>query len=350
MKWLLASQRAQQRAPTCTGSCNNAMGDADKRPLSVAVPGASGFVGRALVQRLAGDTDFRVRACYRSAPGAAEPNAEVHLTGDLLDTTGWAQAFAGADAVVHTAARAHILNETGAEALAAFRRVNTQGTLAVAQAAAEAGVRRFVFLSTIGVHGDVTAPGRAFSIDDDPAPHSPYAQSKLEAEAGLQDLARESGLEVVILRIPLVHGAGAPGNFARLLGLVRRQLPLPLGSVDNRRSLIGIDNLCAAITACVQHPAARDRTFLVSDQDDLSTPDIIRALAAGLGLPIRLLPCPVALLTLGGAVLGRGDEVRRLVSSLRVDSGPISEALGWRPAVTARAGLMAMAQQSRTTS
>lgn len=314
-------------------------------PLTVAVTGASGFIGRALVARLAADERFAVRGCYRQAPAAWAAGAEVCITGDLLEADGWRAAFSGAAAVVHTAGHAHAMM-ANPDALAAYRRVNVEGAVAVARAAVAAGVRRFVFLSSIGVHGESTAAGHAFREDDVPAPRSPYAVSKRDAEVALAGLAHDTGLELVVLRPPLVHGPGAPGNLRRLLALVRRGLPLPLGSIRNRRSLIGIDNLCSAIAACLTHPAAAGRTFVVSDQDDLSTPQIIAAMADGLGVRARLVPCPVTLLAAAGHLTGRGGEIHRLVSSLCVDSGAISRELGWDPAVPAMVGLAEMARRS----
>lgn len=313
----------------------------DDRRLTVAVTGASGFVGSALVAALARDARFSCRACYRTAPRDPPPGCEIHITGDLGDSPSLSAALIGADVVVHAAARAHIIRELGSDGESAYHRTNVDATLSLARAAAENGVRRFVFLSSVGVHGDATPAGKAFVETDAPSPQSPYARSKLDAEIGLQALA--DVLEVVVLRAPLVHGPGAPGNLGRLLSLVRRGWPIPLGSVRNRRSLLGIDNLCAAILAAITHPDAAGRTLLVSDQDDVSTPEIIAALARGADRRALLVPCPPLLLDIAGGLIGRSTDINRLVRSLQVDSSLISRALGWQPMVAAETGLARMA-------
>jgi nucleoside-diphosphate-sugar epimerase len=308
----------------------------------VAVTGASGFIGRALVQSLADYGRFNVRACYRSLPDRPPRFAAAYEVGDIAMGERWGPTLAGAHAVVHTAARVHVIRESEADALAAYRRVNVEGTMKLARAVIAAGARRFVFLSSIKVNGESTPVDRPFTADDVPAPQDPYGVSKREAEDALRALAATEGLEVVILRLPLVHGPGAKGNLDRLMRLVARGMPLPLGSIVNQRSMIGLANLAAAVAVCLTHPAAANRTYLLSDQEDLSTPELIRAIAEAMGKRPALVPVPAGALRLAGLLTGRRAEIDRLAGSLRVDGTPITAETGWRPAVSARDGIAAM--------
>ncbi|MGB1222496.1 MAG: NAD-dependent epimerase/dehydratase family protein, partial [Alcanivoracaceae bacterium] len=242
--------------------------------------------------------------------------------------------LSGVDCVVHCAARVHQMNDQASDPLASFRRHNRDATLVLARAAADAGVRRFVFISSIKVNGEQTRPGQPFRADDRPAPEDPYGQSKAEAEEGLRAVAAETGMEVVIIRPPLVYGPGVRANFAALMGLVARGLPLPFGRVDNRRSLVFLDNLVDLVLTCCDHPAAAGQVFLVSDDDDLSLARLVRELAAAMGRPARLLPVPVSVMSLVARLLGRADLVKRLFGSLQVEVGPTRERLGWTPPVT----------------
>lgn len=305
----------------------------------VAVTGASGFVGRALVEALAGDERFSCRARYRSPPSFQVP-AEIFVAGDVAES--WDAALRGADMVVHTIARTHVLRETAPDALAEYRRVNVAGTTMLARRAAEAGVRRFVFLSSIKVNGESTPADRPFRETDAPAPIDAYGVSKLEAERALQALAEETGLEVVVLRPPLVYGPGVKGNLARLMRLVRARFPLPLGAVRNRRSMVGLDNLVSAIIACLVAQNAAGQTYLVSDQHDLSTAELVALMARSMEHRANLWPVPLLLLRLAGRLAGRSDEVQRLVGSLRVDSSRLSDELGWAPHVPVEEGIRRM--------
>jgi nucleoside-diphosphate-sugar epimerase len=254
-------------------------------------------------------------------------------TADLRSQGEVEAALPGADAVVHLAARVHVMRDTAADPLAEYRRVNTDATLQLARAAVRCGVGRFVFMSTIKVNGERTA-GRPFSERDAPAPADPYALSKWEAERGLREIA---GLEVVSLRPPLVYGPGVKGNFLRLLKLVRAGVPLPLASVANARSMIYVGNLASAVERALSVSARG--TFLVSDDADLSTPQLVRMLGAALDRPARLVPFPPALLRALGRVLGKGDEVMRMIESLRLDCSGIKQQLQWVAPFTVEQGL-----------
>lgn len=307
------------------------------------VTGAGGFVGRAVV-KLAAARSLSVRACTRQPRADWPEGVEIAVGHDLEPGTDWAAALAGVDALVHCAARVHMLRDAAADPLTEFRHINTAGTLSLARQAAAHGVRRFVFISSIGVNGAETFD-KPFTASSVPAPHSPYAVSKLEAEQGLQHIARETGLEVVLIRPPLVYGPGAPGNFAQLIKAMVRGLPLPLGWVNNRRSFVAIDNLADLILTCVRHPGAANGTFLVSDGEDLSTTALLRRTAAALGRPARLLPVPAPAMRAVARALGKSELAQRLFASLQVDIGETRKVLGWEPVVTVDEGLRRVAAQ-----
>jgi nucleoside-diphosphate-sugar epimerase len=304
---------------------------------TVCVTGASGFIGRALVRQLGRD-GWRVRAATRSAASGFGPWAGVVPGMQLAPDTDWQPALQGADAVVHAAARVHRMRDGAADPLAEFRAINVDGSMNLARQAVAAGVRRFVFLSTVGVHGAQTH-GRAFSTNDPVAPHSDYARSKHEAEQALRALATSSGMELVILRPPLVYGPAAPGNFGLLLSWLRRGLPLPLASVDNRRSLVGLDNLLDLVGLCLIHPAAANQVFMAADGEDISTPELLRRLGQALGRPARLFPVPLVMLRAGARLAGRSGMFTQLCGSLQVDIGATRERLGWNPPFSLGQGL-----------
>ena len=306
----------------------------------ILISGATGFVGQALVAALRAQ-QCSVGRALRQAIADDEPGDVV--VGDIGPDTDWLAALRDADCVVHLAARTHVLDERSADALEAYRRINVLGTIRLAQLAAAAGVRRLVFLSSVKVNGDATT-SRAYTENDAPMPQDAYGITKREAEDALRRIGSETRMEVVILRPPLVYGPGVKGNFLRLLRLIERGLPLPLASVDNRRSLIYVENLVNAIIACVNAPAAAGKTYLVSDGEDVSTPALIGKLATAMGRSPRLLPCPVALLNLGAAMVGKRAAAARLTGSLRVDSSRIRAELGWVPRYSLDQGLNATAQ------
>jgi nucleoside-diphosphate-sugar epimerase len=303
----------------------------------VLVTGANGFVGRPLCDHLL-DQGHRVVAAVRSKAGAPDTGTDVVVTGDLASNPDLSGALLGVDSIVHLAARAHVMRDRSTDPEAAFHHANVDATRFLAQQAVRAGVRRFVFLSSVKVNGENTT-GAPFTEADQPAPADAYGRSKWAAEQELRGIAGATGLEVVVIRPPLVYGPGVKGNFLRLLRLVRKDLPLPLASVRNRRSLVGVWNLCDLIGVCLSQPSAAGETFLVSDQCDLSTPGLLRELSKGFGKRAHLLPSPVWALRALGAVTGQVGAVERLVSSLQVDSGKASRLLGWSPPVSVQEGL-----------
>lgn len=307
------------------------------------ITGANGFVGSALVVKSIAQ-GRKVRAAVRHHGTTIGAAAEVCVLGEFGPDTKWQLALAGVDTVVHTAARVHVMNDQSADPLAEFRRVNVAGTLNLARQAAAAGVKRLVFVSSVKVNGEATLPGQPFKVDDAHVPNDPYGLSKYEAEVGLRALAAETGLEVAIVRPPLVYGPGVKANFAAMVRWLNRGVPLPLGAVvHNRRSLVALDNLVDLLLVCATHPAAANQTFLASDGDDVSTADLLRRIGLALGKPARLIPVPVSWLKLGAAVLGKADVAQRLLGSLQVDIAKNQQLLGWTPPVSVDAALKQVA-------
>jgi len=311
----------------------------------ILVTGATGFVGKALVQRLLADDESRRLVVAVRIDGQPWPERVIPIvTGNLKPSADWSIALEGVAVVVHSAARVHVMHDTEAEPLTAFRAVNVDGTLNLARQAAAAGVKRFVFISSVKVNGESTPNGRAFTEVDAPAPQDAYGQSKHETEQGLRQLAVETGMDVVIIRPPLVYGPGVKANFAALMRAVQRGWPLPLGAVHNQRSLVALDNLVDFIVTCITHPQAANQTFLVSDGHDLSTTDLVRGMAQAVGVPARLLPVPEWALQAGASLLGRRDMAQRLCGSLQVDISKTQELLGWKPPVSVDESLAKMAR------
>lgn len=306
----------------------------------ILVTGASGYVGRAFCAHALG-LGRPVRSAMRwGAPQGTVLHADPVAMGPINGDTDWRAALAGCDAVLHLAARVHVMNDTSADPLRAFREVNTLGTSRLAREAASAGVRRFVFVSSVKVNGEATLHGQPFTASDVPAPEDPYGISKAEAEGELRQIAAETGMEIVVVRPPLVYGPGVKANFAALIRALQRRLPLPLGAItNNRRSLVALDNLVDLLMTCVDHPAAVGQTFLVSDGEDLSTAGLLRRLGQAMNKPALLLPAPPLLVELGARLIGKASAAQRLLGNLQVDIRHTRETLGWTPPISVDEGL-----------
>lgn len=299
------------------------------------VTGANGFVGSTLAARLLlnGEQVLGLRRNQekQSFPTVTLPSFDdmERLRPQLLD----------ADVVIHCAARAHVMNDGAEDPLPLYRQVNRDMTLTIARLAAEVGVRRFLFLSSVKVNGESTSGRGPFQPDETSSPEDPYGLSKLEAEQGLQKIAHETGMEVVIIRPPLVYGSGVKGNFASMISLVNKGYPLPLGAIDNKRSLVGLDNLVDLVITCIDHPAAANQVFFAADGEDLSTSELLRRVARAMGKPPRLIPVPSVVLKLSAMVLGKSALAIRLLGSLQVDTSKNRDLLGWEPPHSVDEGL-----------
>lgn len=314
--------------------------------MTTLVTGANGFVGSALCARLLRD-GTAVRGAVRS-PSSQPDGVEAIAIGSLSPETDWTAALRNVDQVVHLAARVHVMNDKSSDRLAEFRRVNVEGTANLAHQAAAAGVRRFVYLSSIKVNGEFTEAGQPFTADDAPAPEDPYGVSKYEAEQALRQIAADTGMEVVIIRPPLVYGPGVKANFQSMMRWLARGVPLPLAAVtDNLRSLVALDNLVDLVVTCLNHPAAANQTFLVSDGEDLSTAQLLKRMGAAMGYPARLFYLPPALLKLGATVLNKSGIYQRLCGSLQLDIAKSRHLLGWSPPESLDEGLRRAAEDFR---
>jgi len=314
---------------------------------TVLITGANGFIGRTLSTRLLSER-WQVRGTVRDSEDLKKKSVEVETVqlGDIGPDTDWSKALNGVDTVVHLSARVHVMNDTASDLLAAFRWVNVKGTERLVQQAVDANVRRFFFMSSVKVNGEER--NQPYTEGDMPKPLDPYGISKWEAEQVLHDIAEVTGLEVVILRPPLVYGPGVKANFLRLMRSVACGVPLPLANVNNRRSLIYIENLVDVVFTCLWHPKAAGQTYLVSDGEDVSTPELIRSVGSALGNPARLLPFPTSLMRLTGRLLGKSAEIDRLLGSLTVDCSKIKRELGWKPPYTMAQGLKETAKWYET--
>lgn len=302
----------------------------------ILVTGANGFIGHRLT------ADLRAQDQSIRTVGRTSHSADIVI--DAIDgRTDWHQALEGIDKIVHLAARVHIMKDSAADPLEAFRTVNRDGTLHLARAAAAAGVRRFVFISTLKVNGEETQPGHAFHADDKPQPEDAYALSKWEAEQGLIEIGRKTGLETVIVRPPLVYGRGVKANFAALHRLARTRLPLPFGRLEGRRSLLYVGNLSNLISVCLDHPMAAGETFLASEGEDVSVAELVRRIRRLEGRRSGLLPVPSTLLRRAASLLGREEMYRRLAGSLEADVSKTRTMLNWTPPYTLDQGLAEMA-------
>lgn len=297
----------------------------------IAITGGAGFVGSALVHALLeGGRDVVVLLRQE----AVIPGADISVVGDLEQASSQSiiELLRGREVLVHLAARVHVMRETSeVSARREYFRVNVDATRQLASHAVQAGVKRFVFISSIKVNGELSEPGHPFTADDRPMPVDPYGESKREAEDALRQLSAETGLEVTIIRPPLVYGPGVKANFLRMMRGVYRGVPWPLGAVSNRRSLVALDNLVDLIITCIDHPAAANQTFLVSDGEDLSTPELLQRVGVALGRPARLVAVPPSLLQAGASMLGKRAVAQRLLASLQVDISKTRALLGWTP-------------------
>lgn len=289
------------------------------------ITGANGFVGSRLCE-LAFQEGWPVRRAVRW-PGMRDAVA----VGDLGANTDWSTALDNIKIVVHLAARVHVMKEAVIDPLAEFRHVNVEGTLNLARQAVSAGVKRFVFISSIKVNGESTPLNEPYTAEDTPAPVDPYGISKYETEEGLRSLAIETGLEVVIIRPALVYGPGVKANFLSMIRWLNRGVPLPFGTIHNKRSLIALDNFVDLIITCIEHPAASNQIFLASDGEDLSSTELLQRVGLSLGRPARLVPVPVDILNLAARLLGKRNVAQRLLGSLQVDITKTRDLLGWTP-------------------
>jgi nucleoside-diphosphate-sugar epimerase len=310
-------------------------------PRRILVTGANGFVGQALCEVLQ-EKGYPIRAAVRAfdsgiAPDQTSPTETVAV-GSITAETDWTLPLSGVEAVVHLAGRAHVSGEAATDVLSLYREINVKATARLARMAAASGVTRFLFMSSVKVNGERTVD-HPFTEHDTPWPEDAYGISKWEAEQALDSIAKETGMETIVLRPALVYGPRVKGNFLRLAQSIARRTPLPFASVSNRRSLVYVGNLIHAIVTCLETPVAAGKTYLVSDNEDVSTPELIRSLADALRVPERLFPFPVALLKLGGAMLGKRADIARLIGSLQVNSTRIHRDLGWRPRFSLLQGL-----------
>ncbi|MEA9568012.1 SDR family oxidoreductase [Polynucleobacter sp. AP-Nickl1-40-C4] len=304
----------------------------------ILITGSTGFVGNALSTSLA--RYIPVRISVRDASKAQQLDNLDVAEASMSPNQDWKSALAGISVVVHCAARVHVMKDSVIDPLFEFRQVNLSGTLNLARQASIAGVQRFIFISSIKVSGESTDLNHPFSADQPPAPSDPYGISKYDAEIGLRALSRETGMEVVIIRAPLIYGPGVKANFLTMMKWLRRGIPLPLGGVTkNRRSFVFIENFISMIVTCINHPAAANQVFMVSDDEDMSTSELLRRMALALGRPTRLIFVPVNLLAYGAKLIGRHDIFQRLCGSLQVDIKKTKDLLGWSPPVSVDEGL-----------
>jgi nucleoside-diphosphate-sugar epimerase len=310
----------------------------------VLITGINGFVGKALGNELVGK-GFNVNGAVRALGSVnfSDTIAKFVIT-DIDSNTDWQKALQSVDVVIHLAARVHVMKDAAIDALAEFRRVNVEGALNLARQAVEAGVQRFIFISSIKVNGEGTLLGRLYTAEDQPAPVDPYGISKREAEDALRQLASATGMEVVIIRPPLIYGPGVKANFQSMMRWLDKGVPLPLGAIHNQRSLVALDNLIDLIVTCIHHPAAANQIFLAGDGEDLSTTELLQRMAAALGKKAWLTPVPELILICGARLLGRQAITQRLCGSLQVDISKARDLLDWKPPVSVDEALRKTAQ------
>ena len=306
--------------------------------MNILLTGATGFLGSRLAKALNSEPGMILTAVVRRH--VEIPAAKIIEVQGIDANTDWSTSLVNKKVVIHTAARAHVMKDEKADPLAEYRRVNVDGTLKLARQAAAAGVQRFIFISSIKVNGEQTLLGQPFTAEDVPAPEDAYGVSKWEAEQGLNLLASETGMELVIIRPPLVYGPRVKGNFLSMINLVAKGLPLPFGAIRNQRSLVALDNLVDLIITCIDHPAAANQVFLAGDGQDLSTTELLRSVARAMDKPTRLIPVPSSLLMLGATLIAKKAMAQRLLGSLQVDISKARDLLGWEPPITVEEGLM----------
>lgn len=300
----------------------------------ILITGATGFVGRRVLELLS-KGDSKLVAFGRTAPA----DGCDFVRGELTSSANYSEAVRGCDVVIHIAGRAHVMTEDKEQSLGLYRETNVGATLSLAKQAAAAGAKRFIFISSIKVNGEQTQDGRAFRFNDRPNPEDYYGISKSEAEIGLRSLAEETGMEVVIIRPPLVYGPGVKANFAAMLRLTSKNLPLPFGAIQNKRSLVALDNLVDLILVCVEHSAAANQTFLVSDDHDVSTTDLLSMMVKARGKMPRFIPIPMSWFRVVGKLTGKQNIVNRLCGDLQVDINHTKHVLGWAPQVSVEEGI-----------
>lgn len=311
--------------------------------MNIVITGASGFVGQCLLSELLA-ARHRVTAVMRRRTDDVDPRVHLRIVDDFVGSQSLGPLLQGQEVVVHCAGRVHVMNDSITDPLTEFRKINVEGTLNLARQAAQSGVRRFIFISSIKVNGEGTTIGAPYCADDQSAPADPYGISKVEAEHGLRALATETGMELVIIRPVLVYGPGVKANFLNMMSWLHKGVPLPFGAIQNRRSLVALDNLVDLIVTCIDHPAAANQILLVSDDEDLSTTELLRRMGVALGKPTRLLPVPSRLLEVGAAILGKQALAQRLCGSLQVDISKTRELLSWSPPVSVDEALRKTAQ------
>tara|TARA_B000000475_G_C16001413_1_gene449077 strand:- start:31 stop:975 length:945 start_codon:yes stop_codon:yes gene_type:complete len=307
------------------------------------VTGGSGFIGKAICENL-NKNNHKINITSRQDISTNLNSVKVYNINKIDINTNWFKALNAVSCVIHCAAKTHVMNNNEQNSLSSFRKINVEGTLNLAKQASACGVKRFIFLSSIKVNGERTEKSSIFRCNDTPKPEDFYSISKWEAEKGLWEISKKTGLEVVIIRAPLVYGSGVKGNLRRLIKIIKSRIPLPFSLIKNQRSLISIDNLVNLIIHCIDAHKASGNTFLVSDGKDLSTPDLVRHIASSLGLSDRLFPLPLSLLKFFGFLLGKKLEIDRLIGSLRIDNSYTKETLNWTPSVSVEEGIRRMVQ------
>ncbi len=313
---------------------------------TIAVTGSAGFIGRKVLAELS-LRGFNTRAIVRNISQLkyfSDIVPDSFALVNICSNTDWSTTLTGVSCIIHCAARAHVITEYDTDSIAAYRKVNVEGSRRLAEQAAIAGVKRIVFLSSIGVNGVSTKFSQPFTSFDTAAPTEAYAISKMEAEQALWEVSAKYGMEIVVVRAPLVYGPGAKGNLARLIKFVQLGLPLPFGAIKNQRSLIGLDNLADLLICCVDHSNAAGETFLVSDDEDISTPDLLRYMAVQMGRSAHLFQVPLPLLRFAASAIGRRAELDRLIGSLQVDTSHTRKVLNWKPPVSIEEGIRRMVQ------